>query len=434
MVGSGRRALVTAGLGIVAAIAWADLVTSTVLPTLAMPQWRTPSYWVVAHLAGDGNLGFAYDGARFREEAVALGTVGDVWLPNPPVSILPTLPLGPLSEAQARDAVVVLGLVALLAAVAVLARTLALPLAGAFALGALAAWFRPVRHDVEWGQVFTILLLCGAAGASVELGRSAVNARLAGVAFGLAAVLKLPYGAVLLLPALARAHWRVVASAAAVVAIAVAVSVVLWGPQPWIAWAGALPGWRARPEASVPALQTIYGLLVHLFRFDARWNPDPVADLPLLADALWVVAGAVLVGATWIAIRRAATTADPDHALRLIPIGLAVLLGPLLIPGVEDHHYLLAIMPLAAVSKLVLDDLAAAARGDAPGAGPRQFATSLVAGAVLVAAVALLGHDWRFNVASAPGWAGVFQYPRVAGALLLWALGLWLLWRGGPAA
>jgi hypothetical protein len=430
LAGTGRRALVTAGIGVLAAIAWADLVLGTVLPTLAAPHWRTPSYWVVAQLARDERLRFAYDNARFRAESIALGTVGDVWLPNPPISILPTLPLGVLSEAQARDAVVVLGLVALLAAVMVLARSLGLPLAGTFALGALAGWLQPVRHNVAWGQVFTILLLLGAAGGGLAPGRSAAHVRLAGVALGLAAILKLPYGIVLVLPALARARWRVVAAAAAVVAVAVTVSLVVWGPQPWLAWAGALPAWRARPEASVPALQTIYSLLVHLFRGDVRWNPEPLADLPWVADALWVVAGAALVGATWIAIRRGSPAADRDPALRLLPIGLAVLLGPLLIPGVEDHHYLLAIVPLAATGKLVADDLAVSRRASAVAATPRR-AAPLAAAGVLGVVVALLGVDWGFNAAPAPGLAAVLQYPRVGGALALWALGLWWLWRAG---
>jgi hypothetical protein len=422
LAGTGRRALVTAGIGLLAAIAWANLVAGTVLPTLAAPQWRTPSYWVVARLAQDDRLGLAYDSARFRAESIALGTVGDVWMPNPPVSILPTLPLGLLSETQARDAVVLLGLAALLAAVLVISRALVLPLAGTFALSAFAAWLQPVRHDMAWGQVFTILLLLGAAGGALALGRSAAQARFAGLAFGLAAILKLPYGAVLVLPAVARARWQVVASAAAVVAVAVAASVVLWGPQPWLAWAGALPAWRARPEAAIPALQTIYGLLAHLFRRDARFNPEPLADVPWLADSLWVIAGVVLVGATWIAIRRGAAAADPDPAMRLLPIGLAVLLAPLLTPGVEDHHYLLAIIPLAAVGRLVADDVGAAGRG------------SVGAAAVFVAAVALLGVDWGFNAPSAPGWAAVLQYPRVAGALVLLALGSWLLWRAGSGS
>ena len=102
MAGLGRRALVTAGLGVAAAIAWADLAVRVVLPTLALPSWRTPGSWVVGRLAREGTLGFAYDDARFRADAIALGTVGDIWTPNSPVAILPTLPFALLSEAQAR--------------------------------------------------------------------------------------------------------------------------------------------------------------------------------------------------------------------------------------------------------------------------------------------------------------------------------------------
>ena len=85
-------------VSVLAAAAWVDLVTSTLLPALSAPHWLTPAYWTAARLAFESRLDVLYDDGAFRAAALSFRTVGDIFTPNAPVTVLPFLPLVTLDE------------------------------------------------------------------------------------------------------------------------------------------------------------------------------------------------------------------------------------------------------------------------------------------------------------------------------------------------
>jgi hypothetical protein len=83
-----------------------------------------------------------------------------------------------------------------------------------------------------------------------------------------------------------------------------------------------------------------------------------------------------------------------------------VLAAILLSPVAEDHHYVLALLPLAVAASAV---------------ARRTTWRRGVDVVVIIIAAALLALPWPFN-APIEGWAALAYYPRVYGALLLWSL------------
>ena len=60
--------------------------------------------------------------------------------------------------------------------------------------------------------------------------------------------------------------------------------------MPWVGvdsyrrWAvEVVPTWLTTPKLMVPAYQTVAGFLGHLFRYDQRWNPAPIVNVPFIA-------------------------------------------------------------------------------------------------------------------------------------------------------
>ena len=76
------------------------------------------------------------------------------------------------------------------------------------------------------------------------------------------------------------------------------------------------------PAAKLSAHQTVSSLWQHLFRLDAVFNPQPVADLPGLASAAILLTTAMACAV--LALRR--LSAQVQYAAALV---LTVLLSPL---------------------------------------------------------------------------------------------------------
>ncbi|HEY5409427.1 MAG TPA: glycosyltransferase family 87 protein [Caulobacteraceae bacterium] len=132
---------------------------------------------------------------------------------------------------------------------------------------------------------------------------------LAGIAFGLAAAIK-PQLLILVPVALAaEARWRTLAAAGATCATLCAVSVMIWGLQPWFAWLNALIRFQHVIFESPSLMKTAvtpYAVL-RSWRLDGRWAM-------LLAPAA--------LSAVWLAFRRGA--ALPDRVIVLFGATLAV--------------------------------------------------------------------------------------------------------------
>ena len=111
------------------------------------------------------------------------------------------------------------------------------------------------------------------------------------------------------------------------------------------------------------------------------WNPAPLPDVPCLAGFLTVTSSAVVLMSV---LTLAAVEEEP-----LAMIGCAIVASIICSPVAEQHHYLLAVIPLAGVA----------------GRWP-ELNGWLRAGTVLSAALMA-------------GWWGLLAYPRLYGGLTL---------------
>ncbi len=396
----------------VGVVLWADLLIRVIGPALSRQHFPGSVYWVAPRLVWEGRASVLLDHAAFAAAAEQMGASPDLgFLPFAPAAVLPLLPLGLLPEAAAYFAWTLLGVISLFAAVAVLLVGLRPPPMLALLLVAFLPLFHPLRANFAVGQAYAFALLALVVHAvfsyAVPSRRRMWAEGVGGLAAAVLVVLKTNYGLLILLPAVIWRRWRLLGVAVAVVVVAALLTVPLVGMDGWSAWVQSAFSWRARPETSVTAYQTVHSLLAHLLRQDPTWNPAPVAHLPVVADALWYASTVVLVGITvWalIGLRRSVPSPVPSPARLLLPIALVVPVASLTSPIAEDYHYLLDLLPLFVGATILWAER------------PKSRAPWLLfAGAIL-----LLAPAWPFNVQFVEGWWALLFYPRVYGALLLW--------------
>ncbi|HYI21714.1 MAG TPA: glycosyltransferase family 87 protein [Candidatus Limnocylindrales bacterium] len=418
-VGNGplRKAIpfVLAGVGLVL---WVEMFNRIIGPELARQHFFGSVYWVGPRLVWEGRATVLLDHAAFAAAAEQMGAGRDLgFLPFAPAAVIPLLPFGLLPEAAAYFAWTSLGVFALFAAVAIMIVALRPPPMLALVLVALLPLFQPLQANFRVGQAYAFVLLALVVHVALSYGapvrRRLWTAVVSGLAAALIVVLKTNYGLLILLPALISRRWRLLGITVAFVVIAVVSTLPLVGWDGWSAWAQSALSWRARPETSVTAYQTLHSLFAHLLRQDEKWNPAPVADFPFAADALWYASTAVLVGVSaWalIGMRRSdqlVTTeskAQLSSARLMLPIAIVVPVASLISPIAEDYHYLLDLLPIFVGATILWVER------------PRSWGPWLLFAAALV----LLAPAWPFNVAQIDGWWALFFYPRVYGALLLW--------------
>ena len=352
-----------------------------------------------------------------------------------PTTILVFLPLAVFSDSTARTIWDLLMLLCYILACALLFRALAPTRTIEIGLWALAPLYHPWRENISRGQVYPLLLVLLVVGSllsvrqGLEPARNSRTVLVAGLAFGLIAILKFYYAAILPLPILFWRRGRTLTAAALVFAGAALVTLALWGSELWVRAIGFAVTWRDRPESGVTAYQTLNGWLTHLLRYDATYNPGPVADLPAVIGWLWWTGTAALIALTCLALylhHRTSWVLAVAPVERLLPMALLVPLGPVLAPVAEDYHFVLVLFSLVVVGRL-LWDMYAKAKSNYDALG--QAVALTFAGLFLLSAL-LLGAAWRFNVPDVEGWKSLLYYPRLYGALLLWGLATALLVRG----
>ena len=428
-----RPGLVTAGL--FAFVTWTGLLLLVVLPVIGHGNWQTSTYWVAPRLVWDGAEHLLWDPVAFGDAAVRLGAIRDMgFLPHPPVGVLPLLPFGLLTQPAAFLAWTALGLGALVLALLLLLAALRFSGTAALVAVGLVPLFRPLRANIGEGQAYIFLLvallLAAAWAAKGDSGDRSAERRAwtdvgAGLALGAMGILKLYYGLVLLLPALVQRRWAIAATAVIGLAAAAAVTVMAWGFEGWATWFDDALSSRTRPQTTVTAYQTLLSVFGRLLRYDATWNPGPIVDLPGLVDILWFATVAVVVGVSVFVFARYRRTVG--RGLILLPLAATVPVELLLSPGSQDTHYVLMILPLIVAGW----SLAPVGALDRAVSGGRPNRATLVGWALLALTGMLLAAPWSPNAPDGEGWAALLRYPRVYGALLLWGLLLWIIWRAG---
>ena len=378
--------------------------------------WRPAEVYLwAAREIRSGEFGpHAYDDAAVSQEIgrITRGQVRDILSPTPPTMPLFILPLTFLSPPWLGLSWGLGILLALLSAALLVLGALRysrskLPLAGMAAAALLVS--APMQLNIARGQVYHWLLLFFAAGlyglaTADRRGRTANGVAvggpawdwLAGLSLALAVLWKLAGWPVWLVLAV-RGRWRVLGQAGAITAVVVLLSLPWIGLDTWWRFAhDVVPGWLGSPTVMIPAYQTFNGLIQHLFRYDAQWNPAPLVDAPALGVLFSALGTIGLVSATVLLARRTPL---------LQAVGAGLLLTILLAPVAEQHHYLIAFIPFL---------VAVECWSRRP---ERWTALLLVASAMLL--FAPLPYN---NPALWKGWKAVLAYPRVWGGLLLWII------------
>jgi hypothetical protein len=264
----------------------------------------------------------------------------------------------------------------------------------------------PLHENFRLANVYGLLLFCLTLGL---VGLNQTGGAASGVGLGLAAGTKLSGSPVWLVLA-ARGRWRELAQGGAVALLLVAVSLGLVGLASWARFAASLaehanePGWAAGLS-----FQTTPSFFQHIFRPDARWNPQPVWVLPawVARGCTILVSGAALGSLLW---RARASALDLVYAA-------AVALGVVVLPFAEEYHYVLLVLPFTV----------ALSHATQPG-GARRWQSVLWLGL----AFGLVAIPWPYKDPWLnQGWHALLGYPRLYGGWLLWA---WLMTAMVPLA
>jgi hypothetical protein len=379
-------------------------IAATVIFVAATWHWRAiwlggpaPSYVALANITRDGECSARlFDNDWYGAHVLALtnGAVFDVFTPS-----LPTLPvlIAPLALVPSAWLPALwfvanagaLGLSALImSSLASCDRERVL-----IVLGLIVIMFSaPLHEDLVRGQLYVAVLLLH----TIVLW-AIVRNRLAagGVALGVLFALKatgLPFW--LLLAGLRR--FRVLAWGMAALAILFLVSTGACGLEIWRVYVTTvLPAALSSALATHTAFQTVPAFFQHLFRYDATLNPLPLDNLPWLATACALMVIIALLGATLLRMRRV--------GLRRV-MSAASILSVTLMPQAEQYHYLALFAPfgLSAMSFAAL--------------------TNRTRVALVVAVLCVYAPLPYKDSALAAGPLSLLAYPRLYGALLLWAI------------
>lgn len=420
-------------------LTWGWLIWQVVIPAMRANVWPYSAYWIGPKFALEGRVHLFYaESSVYLPEIARLNVTADLLEVNAPTTLLLFLPLGLLPIGEAFRVWTVISLACFAVGWLALLRAARLPLWVGLLLTLAVPLFEPFVANIR-GQSYHVLFslaalsaACGvnafrAESEAVEGGRR--GQVVGGMLLGLAAVLKLYYGLLLAVSAIVKRQWAFLVSGGLVVGGAVLATVLAWGPAIWERALYLSLTWRTRPETVHTAYQTTHSFLARLFRYDAQWSPNPVADLPWLAESSWWLLTLCSLGVTVLALWRSRsweTTRTPGWNL-LAPCVMAPLASALAPIG-ESYHYALCLFPIVVLIAILYEawrSHSVAERGrDLPWHLP-----GVTAG--LVVAVVLLGAPWQYNVARVDGWANLMHYPRLYGALLLWLLMVLLLLRPG---
>lgn len=400
-----RRAPVFQSLQVLIVIVWLAALVVFV-QRVFIPSAKTLTYgfmgyytasWLLAHGQWTPE---AYDDTRFNAHVQMLsgGMVGDIISYNPPAVALILWPLAGPSPEKARWIWTLVNAVLLVLAGGILFRALAhtRPVSGwlGLALSALALVYAPLAENFRFGQVYVLLLLLYAVGLwALVKKREAI----AGAGLGLAGVLKvsgLPIWLLLLTRRWPRFPWPLYAAAGALFGL----SIPFVTPAMYFAFFIRVPSELSSTSwVTLTVYQTTNSFFAHFLRFDARFNPTPLANLPALADVLTLLVVGVSLGLTLWRSRSADLT---------LAFASATVLSVILYPVAEQYHYTLLLLPL---SILAVDITTR-------GASLRFIFIWALATALL--ALPLPYRDARLST----GWLSLLAYPRLYGGWLLWGL------------
>lgn len=321
-----------------------------------------PNYYTAARLVRSGErLRDFYDWTWFQRQMNYAGFERQLgaYTPQPPLTMLPMVPIAGLAPQTAKRIWLVLNLLFLAATVLLLSKTGRLQIPHITLL--LLAAYPSLRANFVLGQYYVFLLFLLTLTFVLSKRHELISS---GVVAGLAFALKL-YGGPLLFYFAAKRYWKAAASmiGATVAAVAVAIAVFGWADVHFYATQilpRTLEG--VPPDPYHSGVQTVSTLLRRLFVSDPELNPSPLYNAPWLEFFLQplISLGVVLFVTLAVALKR---TDDCARDFALFTIALV-----LISTSVSSYTFLLLLLPIT----LSLED-----------AGPRE-SVYLVASYILL--------------------------------------------------
>jgi hypothetical protein len=241
-----------------------------------------PNYYTAARLVYSGApLRDYYDWTWFQRQMNYAGieTQLGAYTPQPPLTMLPILPIAGFALQAAKRVWLVFNLVFLGSTVWLLSKIGRLRIQH-IALLTLAG-YTSLRTNFLLGQYYVFLLFLLTVVFYLIEHKKNVSA---GVFAGLAFALKL-YGGPLLLYFLAKRNWKAVAGMVGATAVAAMVAVAMFGwPDVWFYATQILPRTLegVPPDPYNPGIQVVGTLLRRLFLADPELNPNPPHNAPWL--------------------------------------------------------------------------------------------------------------------------------------------------------
>lgn len=370
------------------------------------------------------DLAKIYDTAWFQERIDgSFENVREIARGQPPTMALMMWPLAWLSPAKARIVWIGSSVVFWMAGLGVLSGSLGLPrftsVPPTIWLAAVTSRYPALADNLQRGQGYVLLFFLLTLFVAFALRSRGRRPWIAGIALG--GMVALKSAGLWLYPLLLLARrWRIVAGASLTPAAIVLSLSPFVGFATWHAYLSDAPKWVfSDPSNYLTTYQTVRSLAGHLFFYDPTWNPAPMVRLPAIVPFVaWSPCLALL--ACSIRFQELDSSLVERRALTL-----AMFTAPLapMAPIGEGHHYMLALPAL-----VIAWWWAAQVRPGFPFWIALTFSTLLVCVPLRCYQAPLFQR----------GWLALAAYPRVYGALALWALLLHALrrgpWRGPDGA
>jgi hypothetical protein len=370
-------------------------------PTMMREEMSRPAPGFVAHYTAARLLADGMDVRRFYDDdffgsAVARyePTVRDIFL-LPPTGALLMLPLVSLDYALARRIWIIVSIGCFAAAGGWLLASLGLRGAWIPLAVLLVLVFQPLHENLRHGQSYLMLFALLVVARQGEVGRRAASSGTA-----LAAMLLFRFAAPFVwLELLLERRWLPLAWGGGVVLAVVLITLPWIGLEAWAMFPSASSAHALGPSGAITAYQTVTSFARHLFE-TGPFSPRPLYPSPVLAAALqYGGAFLLLSGAALVSLRGR----NPD-----LSFSAFVVAGIVLSPFALDYHYLLALVPIAILAARL---------------SRSRYRWPLV---ILALASALIAADLPYRSAKLiEGVWAILAYPKLCGAILLWALAVW---------
>jgi len=299
-----------------------------------------PNYYTAARLVRSGeHLKDFYDWTWFQRQMNYSGIERQLgaYTPQPPLTMLPMLPLAGFPLQTAKRIWLVFNLVFLGSTVWLLSKIGRLRIEHIVLLAL--AGYTSLRTNFLLGQYYVFLLFLLTLSFYLIACKKTISS---GVVAGAAFALKL-YGGPLLLYFVVKRYWKAVAGMIGTTVLAAAVAIAIFGwVDVWFYTTQILPRTLegVPPDPYNPGVQTVATLLRRVFLVDPELNPRPLYSAPWLLFFLQPLISLVIVvfASLAVALKRAGSCRR-DFAIFTIALLL-------ISPSISSYTFLLLLLPV----------------------------------------------------------------------------------------